>query len=665
MKKKPAVPLLLILGVILSFPIFPAAHQQASQQASQDEKIPGETDAFSLLTTLLERTGTKEDKTTTSASDLKKFTDLYTKFYYRPNLMTGDVLTMMAAKYEKYNVLVDFIEKIPVQKPETVIKLFIWVENFEWLSKNDKSLFNSVFQSLLELFSHAAKYAPGRYDYDALLEKLIAIPFVRPTLYDNLFDFFKSELKIEDTQKNLIDFVVEGIENRGIDIEGTDYTFIVNESYKKNIEQVLESQEVCSFKTLLKLNRLFVRLIAEKGDLSAASRTFKSIEEACTALPYAEISKEAPKDIRDRVMTYSKEKLSKELDKLFGAINGGADINAIQSIIDRIKREYLLHQLDHHLLAMAYAVNAKNPKLKVFLNPNMVRLHDFQDNKERTAWNFCGTPPVTDYLGGYHLSGGLSRLNIVFAFKWYEHLFGRTFIYNPPHLQAVLVNLLDLYPLPRSDWDTAYNALMVDFGLELLRKARDNKDNETLRMEVTNRLSIVTTGYHYRKAVDYLAGQSVDHDLFFKEIKLLAEFFFINKKYLDTSTYKKQLEALPPAPSSPPGNIYYFAFGNLTPREFNMFPQDVSNFFDSGRLSGEMIDEFKVKLDWHFHKKKIPPALMGQVIYSYLNSTAPRILSQNHVNDYFSTYFLFKVFNNSHLKGILKKLQKEGYLKLK
>jgi hypothetical protein len=661
MKKKPAVPLLLIVGIIFSFPI----NSPASQQAAKQENLPVQTDAFSLLTALLKNTGTKEDKTTTAISDIKKFMDLYTKFYDRPQLLSGEVLSLMAAKYEKYNVLVDFIEKIPIQKPETVIKLFLWVENFEWFPPKDKSLFNSVFQSILELISHAAIYSNSRRDYDALLEKLIAIPFARHTLYDNLFDFFKSELEIDYGEKNLLDFVTEGIKNRDLEIDGTDYSFHVNESYKKNILQILDSQEICSFTTLLKLNHLFRQLTAERGDLSAAGRTFKSIEETCTTLPYAEISKDAPKDIRDRVMTYSRDKLSKELDKLFKALNDNAEMNLIQTIINKIKTEYLLHQLDHHLLAMAYAVNAKSPKLKVFLNPNMVRLHDFLDNKERTAWNFCGTPPVTDYLGGYHLSGGLSRLNIVFAFKWYEHLFGRTFIYNPPHLQAVLVNLLDLYPIPRTNWKTDYNALMVDFGLELMRKARNSKDDEVLRKDVINRLGTITTGFHYRKAVDYINEKSVDHDLFFKELKLLAEYFFKNKKYLDTSTYKKQLEKLPISPAIPPGSIYYFTFGNLNPQTFNMFPQDISNFFDSGRLSGEIFDEYKIKLDWHLHKKKIHPILAGQILYSYLNGTAPRILSQNHVNDYFSTYFLFKVFNNSHLRGIVKKLQKEGYLKLK
>ena len=78
-----------------------------------------------------------------------------------------------------------------------------------------------------------------------------------------------------------------------------------------------------------------------------------------------------------------------------------------------------------------------------------------------------------------------------------------------------------------------------------------------------------------------------------------------------------------------------------------------------------MIDEFKIKLGWLLHKKNIPVSLLGQVLYSYLNETVPRILSQNHAGDYFSTYFVFEIFNPSHLNKILKDCQKQGYLKLK
>jgi hypothetical protein len=237
-------------------------------------------------------------------------------------------------------------------------------------------------------------------------------------------------------------------------------------------------------------------------------------------------------------------------------------------------------------------------------------------------------------------------------------------------VQALLINLLDFYPIPVVDQSPTYNALLVDFGLELLRKSRENK---TIRQEVITELSGITTGYHYRKAVDYLTGRSNRYNLFFSEIKHLGETFFKKRKYLEECVCKEQLETFAQPPLTAIiqdqnhqfGNIYYRTFGNLTPQQIRIFPQDVSNVFHTGWASGEMVDEFKIKLGWLLHKKKIPTLLLGQVLYSYLNTTVPRILSQNHYRDYFSIYFVFEIFNNAHLNQILKNLQKEGYLKLK
>jgi len=288
----------------------------------------------------------------------------------------------------------------------------------------------------------------------------------------------------------------------------------------------------------------------------------------------------------------------------------------------------------------------------------MVRLHDFEDYKNLTPWNYCGPPHATHYFSKYHLSGGLSRLNIAFATKWHKHLFGRTYVYNSAHVRSLLTNLLDLYPDPRDYQSITANALLVDFGLDLLRKSRDNK---TIRKDVIRELGTITSGYHYRKAVHYLTGKSSDHNLFFSEIKQLGERFLKKKKYLDESTIKALSEHPPPRL----GGIYYHTFGNLVPQPFTIFPQGVSNFFDNGWISGEMVDEFQIKLSWHLYKKNIPPFLLGQVLYSYLNRTAPRVFSQSHFKDYFATYFMFKIFNNSHLSKIIKNLQKKGYLKLK
>jgi len=634
--------------------------------ANTSEVREEQTDLFDILTELLERSN-KEKKTN---EEMQKFVSLYTKFYHRPQLMTEDVLSRMYHNYEKYNIMVDFIEKIPIQKPGTAVKLLNQAENIDRMDKKEKAFYTSIFQSLLELFSHAAKYEPHRYDYDALIEKLVNIPFNHDLFYDKIFEFFKTELKIKPGKKDLIDFILEGIDNQTMSIENTDYKFIIKDMYKKNIEEILQSQEACSLSTLLKINGLFDRVLSERENLPTANDIVNRISELFTQLPYAEISKEAPKRIRERVMAYSNERLNKDLKKLGEKINRIADASELESLIEKIKKNYLLPQLKDHLLTLAYAVNAKTPKLRVFLNPNMVRLHDFDDHKSQTAWNYCGTPSAADNLSSHHLSGGLSRLSLTFAAKWHDHLFSRNYILNSAHVQSVIINLLDLYPGPRIDQSLTYNALLVDFGLELLRKSRDD---ETIRKDLITELSVITAGYHYRKAVNYLTGESKDQDLFFTEIRQLGETFFKKRKYLEGSACKEQLEAFNQKPLSALlkeqepwfGNIYYHTFGNLSPQQFHLFPQEVSTLFYPGWISGEMINEFKIKVGWHLHKKKMPSILLGQVLFSYFDKTVPRFFSQNHVNDYFSTYFLFKIFNNSHLRGILKKLQREGYLKLK
>ncbi len=640
---------LIIFFIILLLNSFPGG-VLAQTEDSAAEKA----DTFDLLKEVLVR-HSKENGIGTS--DMRKFLAISVKFAHRPHLMTKDVLSTVYQHYDHYNVLVDFIEKIPIREPGTVLKLFVWVKNFEKLHPQNKRLLTPIFQSLLELFSHVSRYAPDPYDYDKLINQLIAIPWGPADFYDKCFDFFETGLNIRLNKKNFIDFILEGIDNRTLNINNTDFRFMVKDQYRKEIEEILQGQEVCSLSTLLGINRLLDRL-SEGESLSPSVGISRRILQLFEKLPYAEISKDAPASIQERVVVYSKEALNKDVTNLIEKINTGAEVSELKTLILEIKNNYLLHHLKDHLLALVYAVNGKSAKLRVFLNPNMVRLHDFDDYKERTPWNTCGIPPAGSHFSGYHLSGGLSRLNTAFAVKWYEHLFRRTFIYNPSHVQAMLVNLLDLYPVPAVKQNIEYNALLVDFGLDLLRNAREN---ETLRNHVIEELGTITSGYHYRKTVNYLNGKAKDYRLFFSEIKRLGEALSKKKKYLETPAGKELLKKR----ALPSGSIYYHTFGNLTPQPFHMFPQDVSNLLDSGRTSGEIIDEFKIKVGWFLYKQKIPGVLLGQVVYSYLTNTAPRYFSQSHANDYVSTYFMFEVFNKSHLSRILKNLQKQGYLKLK
>ncbi|MCP4151257.1 MAG: hypothetical protein GY757_26170 [bacterium] len=623
---------------------------------------------FTLLKVLTKKSGGVKTFT-----EIKKFISIYTKFYHRPELLTEETLYTLYHSYENYNVLVDFVEKLPIKKPETITKLFAWVWQLEKTGKKDKVLLTSAIQSILEIFSHAAKFTPERFDYDRLIDKLVELPHDRLDFYTGIFRFFKTELKLK-TRKGksrfgLIDFALTGIENRNLGADYTDYRFTIKNKFRKDIKEILTSQETCSFSGLMEMERLLNRLVTEDMTLSTAKSINRRLLELFQLVPHPDISKSAPKYLRERVIDYPRVRLYIELNSLNQKIKKDAPTIELKKIIDVIRKDYLVYHLNHYMLTLAYALNAKNPSLRVFLNPNMVRLHDFDDHNGRTAWNYSGVPSTGEYFSEYHLAGGLSRLNLTFSGKWQSHLFGRTPVFNSWHLRSVISNLMDFYPITRISRSTSYNALLVDFGMDLMLKARDKK---VMKQNIIKQLGMITSGYHYRKAVGYLSGKSKNHRLFFSELRQLGESFFKKGKYLEYSNLEKQLRAFaakPPATIESLdrqfGNIYYHTFGNLKPQHIKLFPQDVSSLFAEGWVSGEMFDEFKIKLSWHIYKKKVPPSLMSHALYAYFIRTVPRVLCQNHINDYFSTYFTFEVFNYSHLKNIIKKLKKEGYLKLK
>lgn len=634
-------------------------------KAAEPQDTPPQTvDYFQLLTELADRTIGAEE-----FEDIQKFAAVYTKFHHKPHLLTDTTLPILYSQYDNYNVLADYIERLPIQKPGTVSALFRWAEKFQWLTGENKQLFHGLFQSLLELLCHTARYAPNAYDYDVLLLKMTAIPFNAKGLYDRVFLLLEKELKV-GPKKSLADVVLQGVTNQTLTLDGVDYEYMIKDIYAQNIGEILEAQEVPTMNTLVRLNGLFDRLLREWEDMNTAPQLAQRIKDIGSKLPYAEVSREAPKSIRRRVMPYNRQGLINSLNKLENRVTAAASKKAPAALIRNIKQDYLIHQLKQHLVTLAYAVNAKHSKLKVFLNPNMVRLHDFDDNKSNTAWNYCGTPAVTDYMSGHHFSGGLSRLSLAMATKWHDHLFSRTYIHDPAHVQSMLINLLNTYPMPGVDKIITYNAMLVDFGLELMRRS---KADDAVKKDVLQAVSNLISGYHFRQTTRYLEGKIKDHNLFFSEIKKLGEYFYKQGKYLDGFAGKAILENLTKGAGAAElkaeedrfGSIYYRTFGNLTPRNMPIFPQELGNLFDTGWAGGEMIDEFKVKLSWHLYKRKTPPFLLGQVLHSFITKTAARFFSQNHPNDYFSTYFMFKIFNHAHVRNIIKKLQKQGHIKLK
>jgi tetratricopeptide (TPR) repeat protein len=640
----------------------------AKAESLQGREIPGlkdiiltgsvsEGDIFTLFSSLM---GSAEQNSEPSR-EIQTFVSLYTKFYNRPQLLTPDVLLSLYVNYDSYNVMIDFIEKIPVQKPDSVLKLMDLAKAAASTpNKNDKVLFTSIFQSLLELIATTARYSPDLFDYDTVIEKLCAIPLDRRSLYVNIFNFLGSELNVRSGQRDLIALVLSGLYERAVSINNVEYRYLPGGEFRENIEAILQSQETCSFGNLMRINRSLDTLVRKEAGASAMDRAAEIIQLLGT-LPIAEISSDAPKHIRDQVMPYSRKSLNKVAEYLMKHVNKNDFGEQFKLLVNMIHSDYLLPQLNHYMLTLVYALNAKNPKLRVFLNPNISRLHDFSESKDRTPWNYCGAPQPFDFLAEYRLSGGLSRLNIAFAAKWQDHLFSRSFIYSGPHVQALIINLLDLYPLPvssRIEQTVMYDASMVEFGLELLRKA---KSDPTLCQEVISRLGTVTSGYNYRRAVNHLEGKSPEHTLFFSEIKKLGESFFYDRKHIDLCDCDK----LSLDKDYHHGGIYYRTLGSLKPQPLEFFPQEVSHVFDTGWISGEIVDEFSVRLAWLLYKKKIPVSLMGHIAYSYLTNTIPRLLSQNHGNDHYAAYFAFYIFNNAQVNKIVKDMQRQGYLKLK
>jgi hypothetical protein len=649
---------------------FPQGSDAWLKAIKNDPSEPAATSAslVDLMTALLEGKGSGQ------MSEMRRFMALYTKFSHRPELLGQGNLLKLVNDYDKYNGLVDFMEKIPLKKPETVSQLLAWVRRLEALGIEDKQLFTELYQSLLEILAFTAKYAPDLYDWDLLVSELIKLPLNRGRFYRELFQFFATHLNIKPRALTPLLVMLKGISNSTVKIGETKYKFMIKDAFQKAIHQVLQSQDVCSFSDLLEINRLLDEGLTTKPPFN--SSIGGQIREMFLKLPYPGISEDAPKAIRERVIPYSQGKLNKVVKSFVDQMLMGAERSQLQEKAAELKSDYLIYQLRDHLLCLVYAVNAKDANLKAFLNPNFVRLHDISSCNGNGLWtNECKNPrKKTDLLSDYYLSGGLFRLNLAFASRWQEHLFRENILLNPSHVQAVITNVLDLYPLPRVTQVITYEGLLVELGLGLLREAVESS-NTAIKQDVLAALATITAGYHYRQAMSYLNGESNHHNLYFSEISRLGRVILNQspgREYLAQIPAWQSLQAFAKPPQSRVlkteldrfGSIYAHTFGNLEPQQIPLFPQEVSGLFSSGWLSGSMIDEFKIKVAYHMVKKQTPPELLGQFLYMYLDTTGRSFLRQNHIKDYPITYFIFDIFNTSHLNNLIKKLKKEGYLKL-
>jgi hypothetical protein len=378
-----------------------AIGEKETKEASSGNKSSG----FELLKHLL-RTSKKNDS-------LKRFIPIYCKFFHRPEILTGEVIRTLYENYLEYNVLVDFIEKIPIKNPQTVLKLFFRAKSFKKLhiSKKGKETLVAIFQSLLELLAQKAKYAPRHYQYDRLIEELLQIPLSKESLYDDIFRFFAHHLEIDltpsEVDQSFWDFLLPA--DPEVVVHNQAYQLAASPLLKKEILLMLEKQSTTNLSQLVKINRL-LEYFGSPSSSQSDKEMGKQLFEAFRQLPLPEeIDEERIKKIRRNVTryleplpeTYSTAKLFKNLNRLLAKKAKQLPEPEIAAVIQKIKADCLLRELKNFLLTSIYAVTIKNSRLPVFLNPNLTRQHDFFSSSGKTPWNHSAISQKRSNVTGY------------------------------------------------------------------------------------------------------------------------------------------------------------------------------------------------------------------------------------------------------------------------
>jgi hypothetical protein len=638
--------------------------------------------SFELLKYLL-RTAKKKDS-------LKRFIPIYCKFFHRPGILTPEVIRTLYENYLEYNVLVDFIEKIPIKNPQTVLKMFSRAASFKNLKGKETA--TAVFQSLLELLAQKAKYAPNRFQYDALIEELLRMPLDEKSLYDAVFQFFARHLEIDltpaEVDQSFWDFLLPA--DPEVVVHHQTYRLETSSLLKKHILLLFEKQSTTNLSLLVKINRLL-----DYFDSPSSSQSYqemgKQLFEAFRQLPLPEeIDEEKIKKIRGEVSplsrrniplereplpeTYSTAKLFRNLNRLLAKKAKQAPQPRIDAVIQKIKADCLLQELKNFLLTSIYAVTIKNSQLPVFLHPNLTWHHDFSPYGGTNPWNHSAVSQRRRMVAGYHLEGGLSRLSITLAYPYSEHIFGKASGYEPIQGVPVIVNILDLFPYPLLNRGQEYAGLLIKFSEELLEKSRENPG---LRETLKNELMTMTAGYQYRTIIEQMEnpdpkGKSPASLLYFSQLLRLGEGLFNEGTAVEEFSQKQQLEAFrEPAlhravqdESNQLGSIYYHTFGTLKPYRYSLFPSPLSLLFASRWTSAEMIDELKVKVAYLSYLNQMPAQLMGCMAYRFLLTAADLFFHGSRI-DYHRIYYMHSVFNYLYLHQIYNIMREQGILRLK
>ncbi|MGD2089753.1 MAG: hypothetical protein PVH61_26495 [Candidatus Aminicenantes bacterium] len=641
---------------------------------------------FELLKYLL-RTSKKKDS-------LKRFIPIYCKFFHRPEILTREVIRTLYNNYLEYNVLVDFIERIPIKNPQTVLKLFARVKSFKKLplGKKGKETVVAVFQSLLELLAQKAKYAPADYQYDRLIGELLQMPLSEASLYDNIFRFLARHLDIDltpsEVDRSFWDFLLPA--DPEVVVHHQTYQLEASLILKKQVLEIFEKQCTVNLSLLVKINRL-LEYFASSSSSQNYQEAGKQLFEAFRQLPLPEeIDEQRIKKIRRSVNpfsrrnvtsyveslpeTYSTARLFKNLNRLLARKSKQAPQPRIDALVQKIKQDCLLQELKNFLLTAIYAVSIKNARLPVFLNPNLTWHHDFSPYRGKNAWNNSAISQRRRVVAGYHLEGGLSRLSITLAFPYSEYIFGKSIGYEPIQGVPIIANILDMFPYPLMNQGQEYTALLVKFSEELVEKSRENP---ALRENLKDELMKMTAGYQYRTIIEQLGnhdpeGKSSDSLLYFSQHLRLGEHLFKEGMALAEFSQKQQLEAYREPvlyqavqeEMNQLGSIYYYTFGTLKPYRYLLFPPPLYNLFASRWASAELINELKVKAAYLSYLKQMPAQLLGCITYRYFLMVADLFFHGSRISHQ-RTYYLHSVFNYLYLNQIYNTMRKLGILRLK
>ncbi|MEN8155016.1 MAG: hypothetical protein ABFR75_13445, partial [Acidobacteriota bacterium] len=610
-----------------------------------------------------------------STTPIKIFVSIYSKFFDRPELLQGDMIEVFYNSFDKYNILIDYIEKIDIRSQETVLKLFNWVPTLDTLGKNDKALFSAIFQSFFEIFSFKTKYDPNGFDFDRLVTDLINIPMNKRSFLKDLFVYLEKNINIpkrpDYINKRFSEFLLGGIRNRIIDMDGSEYEFLLKNLTRDSINEIISSQEVMPLSDAYQFEYLFSNIL--KLNKGGRANIYKKIVKLFQRIPHPEISSEAPKFIRLRVMSYKRSDLNRDLKELNDLIEKERPESDFLTLTEKFRQKYIYSHIKNYFVTIAYALNAKTEKMRIFINPNLVRLHDFEDSEKNTPWNYSGRPEsglTAKTIPGFRLKGGLSRLNLIFSTVWIDQMLAGNIIYDKNLVQSLFSNLFNQYPFSNIKYFPEYAALLIDYSVEMIRKAQNDKD---INKELTDHAGKVLSGFTYKKLIDYLQGNA-------KQILLFYDNYFkIGKKLLnctgclDKFSAKNELTKFKTLPLKAEinneknrfGNIYYSNLGTLRSYWRQFYPMEVGNLLHSGSYNGEIFREFKLKIAHISNKKRYSPLLYGHFLFNYLISTFPRFYQQNYEKDYYTSYFIFNILNNANLKKIIKRYQKKGYMRLR